>query len=153
MILKKNTKTNLTITFVFNSNFKLNNLNLNTQLNFANKSKIYCKNFFIIIFLLKHYYNNTKNLKNTVNCFILPKKIKKFTILNAPFRDKISKKHFSLTRYSFIVKLTFSLVENLSFSEKSLIMFIEFFYKIKWFESNICSLHKITINFNFYYLN
>lgn len=141
MVLKNNK-----IKFHFKSSFTLKLLNKNLKENvILNKNnKIFLKNFIIFIFLISHFWkkNNTNYLRLSLT--ILPKKIKKILILRAPFRHKLSKKHYKINSWNFI--LTLSLNNNIFEVKKQLINFWKNYFL--FFETNICSLQKISFFFN-----
>lgn len=93
MVLKKNK-----IKFYFKSSFtpKLLNKNLKENLNLNKNNKIFLKNFIIFIFFINYFLKNNNKKNVCLNLIILPKKTKKILILRAPFRHKLSKKHYKI---------------------------------------------------------
>lgn len=93
MVLKNNK-----IKFYFKSSFtpKLLTKNLKENFTLNKNNKIFLKNFVIFIFLISYFLKKKKNSFLSLNLVILPKKIKKILILRAPFRHKLSKKHYKI---------------------------------------------------------
>lgn len=134
------------------TNFKPANFSnfRNFQIFNNNKNKkIISRNFFLFLLLLK--YTNNKNLLN-VSIFVKPFFKKFITVLRAPYRHKLSRHQFILSRYS--VLYTISIKNNLIFIS-NIFEIIYLIKKIKkfyiWFESNIVYQHQIKIFFNFFF--
>lgn len=145
---------NLKITISYTTNFKpANFLNFNNYKLFKNKnnSKIISRNFFLFLLLLK--YSNKTNFFNTV-VFVKPFYKKILTVLRAPYRHKLSRHQFILSRYSILCVINFNL-EKINFNNISEILY--FIKNIKkfyiWFESNIVQQHQSKIFLNFFFKN
>lgn len=150
---------NLKISISYTTNFKpANFLNFKNYKLFKNKnnSKIISRNFFLFLLLLKHS-NNSDYFNTTI--FIKPFYKKVLTVLRAPYRHKLSRHQFILSRYSVLYSINFNL-QKIWFNNTSEVLY--FLKNIKnfyiWFESNIVQQHqsKIFLSFflkNFYYLN
>ena len=133
--------------FLFFSDFKL----------FKNKkklnNKIISRNFFLFLILLKHTNKNTEYKFNT-SVFVKPNFKKFITLLRAPYKNKLARHQFMLSRYFvlFSVSLNF---EDIFFNNiTDLVFFINLsknFYF--WFESNIVSQHQVKLFFNCYFNN
>lgn len=147
-----------------NKNFKISisyitNFKPSSFLNFKdyklfksrNNSKIISRNFFLFLLLLK-YSNNRDNFNTTV--FVKPFYKKVLTILRAPYRHKLSRHQFILSRYSILYTINFNL-DKIIFTDLSEIIF--FLKNIKkfyiWFESNIVQQHQSKIFLNFLFNN
>lgn len=141
---------NLKVSISYTTNFKpANFLNFKNYKLFKNKndSKIISRNFFLFLLLLK--YSNKNNYFNT-SIFVKPFYRKILTVLRAPYKNKLSRHQFILSRYSIVYTLKFNLkkfffnkVSDISFFLKN----IKKFYT--WFESNIVQQHQTKIFFNF----
>jgi len=113
---------NLKITISYTTNFKpANFLNFNNYKLFKNKnnSKIISRNFFLLLLLLK--YSNKTNFFNTV-VFVKPFYKKILTVLRAPYRHKLSRHQFILSRYSILCVINFNL-EKINFNSISEILY------------------------------
>ena len=126
------------------SNFKDFNLFKNNK-----NKKIISRNFFLFLLLLK--YTGNKNLLN-VSLFVKPFYKKFITVLRAPYRHKLSRHQFVLSRYSILYTLKISskniFISNI-FEIIYLIKKIKKFYI--WFESNIVYQHQTKIFINFFF--
>ena len=87
------------------------------------KNKIISRNFFLFLLLLK-YVNNNNLLINT-SVFVKPFYKKFITVLRAPYRHKLSRHQFVLSRYS----LLYTINVNLDECRVSKLNDIEFFIK------------------------
>lgn len=126
------------------SNFKKIKLFNNNK-----NKKIISRNFFLFLLLLK--YSGNKNLFNT-SIFVKPFYKKFITLLRAPYRHKLSRHQFILSRYSVLYTLNIN-TTNIFISNIFEIVFL--LKKIKkfyiWFESNIVYQHQSKIFINFYF--
>lgn len=145
---------NLKISISYLTNFKPSNfLTFKNYKLFKNKnnSKIISRNFFLFILLLK--YSNKTNFFNTT-IFVKPFYKKILTILRAPYRHKLSRHQFILSRYSVVYTISFNL-EKIFFKNVSEVLF--FIKNIKkyyiWFESNIVQQHQTKIILNTFFTN
>lgn len=143
---------NLKISISYTTNFKpASFLNFRNYRLFKNKnnSKIISRNFFLFLLLLK-YSNNNDYFNTTI--FVKPFYRKILTVLRAPYRHKLSRHQFILSRYSVLYTINFNL-QKIYFSNISEILY--FLKNIKkfyiWFESNIVQQHqsKILLSFLF----
>lgn len=91
----------------FTSNFapNINKAKIN------NKKKIFLKNFFIFVLLLK----NSNNIKN-VSIFIKPKQRRSLVMLRAPYRYKLARLHLTVNRYNIAVHLKIKISESFNFN-------------------------------------
>lgn len=113
---------NLKISISYLTNFKPSNfLTFKNYKLFKNKnnSKIISRNFFLFILLLK--YSNKTNFFNTT-IFVKPFYKKILTILRAPYRHKLSRHQFILSRYSVVYTISFNL-EKIFFKNVSEVLF------------------------------
>lgn len=140
-------KTKLT----FYSNFPVYNFNINF-LNLKTKKKK-LKNFFYFLCL----YNLLSNKLNNYHVgkpllLVLKKKKKTFSLLRAPFRHKLSKKNYSLILYKSICLFYFFIKNKIIINEvKKLNNLLRLFViNLFWFETNVQSLYKIDLFFNFF---
>lgn len=81
----------------------------------------------------------------------LPKQIKKFTLLRAPFRHKLSKKNYVLIRYKSLMIFYIFYKNNLKINK---VLELYDFFKVilshlYWFETNIQYLHRIDLSVSF----
>lgn len=120
--------------------------------------KQFCKNFLIFLCLINYFYKNKIYLiKNSsfpeLTIFILPITKTTFTLLKAPFVNKLAKKHYSIIRYKIILSIKYNFPKIIFFQQlKQLNVFINTILKIfVYFESNICYNYKITINSSFFF--
>lgn len=115
--------------------------------------KILCKNFIIFILFLNFFKFSQ------LSVFIKPNLKKKFMILNAPYRYKLSKSQFYFSRFNILLIIKI----NINITIDSISMVITFlknlFLFFNKFDINLChqDYFKIffTINFknNFFLLN
>lgn len=145
---------NLKVSISYITNFKpANFLNFKNYKLFKNKnnSKIISRNFFLFLLLLK--YSKKDNFFN-VSIFIKPFYKKFITVLRAPYRHKLSRHQFILSRYSILYSIKINL-KKINFNNFSEILY--FIKNIKrfyiWFESNIVQQHQSKIFLNFFFLN
>lgn len=145
---------NIRISISYTTNFKpsyftsFKNLKLFKN---KNNSKIIARNFFLFLLLLKHSNNN--DILNTV-IFVKPFYKKVLTILRAPYRHKLSRHQFILSRYSILYTINFN-TNKLYFNHISeIVFFLENLKKFYvWFESNIVYQHQSKIFLNIFYSN
>ena len=146
------------ISLSYITNFKpanfLNFNNLNLFKN-KNKKKIISRNFFLFLLLLK--YTNSNSLDNKIlntTVFVKPFYKKFITLLRAPYRHKLSRHQFILSRYHILCTIKIN-TKLLQFKKDFEIFF--FIKQIKkfyiWFESNIVYLHQSKIFFTFFFEN
>lgn len=107
------------------TNFKPSNFSNFKNFQIFNKSKnkkIISRNFFLFLLLLK--YTNSKDLLN-VSVFVKPFFKKFITVLRAPYRHKLSRHQFILSRYSVLFTLNMD-IDNIIVSN-----FFEIIYLLK----------------------
>jgi hypothetical protein len=145
---------NIKISISYTTNFKPSYFNSFKNLKLfknRNNSKIISRNFFLFLLLLK--YSNKNNILNTT-VFVKPFYKKILTILRAPYRHKLSRHQFILSRYSVLYTIDFN-TKKLNFNYISEILFfmknLQTFYV--WFESNIVYQHQVKIFLNIFYKN
>lgn len=116
-----------------------------------NNNKIISRNFFLFLLLLK--YSNVDDKLN-VSIFIKPFFKKFITVLRAPYRHKLSRHQFIMSRYyvlySINMNINYIIIKNI-FEITYLLKKIKHFYI--WFESNIVYQHQVKIFFNFFFKN
>lgn len=71
------------------------------------KKKIFLKNFFFSMILLK----NTKYF-DTVSIFIKPIQFRKIVLLRAPYRYKLARLHLTVNRYNIVLIFSINLKNN-----------------------------------------
>lgn len=128
--------------FLYYNNFKL--------FKKPNNSKIISRNFFLFLILLKHVNNNSYFKQANTSILVKPNYKKFITLLRAPYRYKLSRHQFMVSRYYVLLSISIN-TNNLDFlSTNNLIIFINFIKKFYiWFESNVVSQHQVKIIFNF----
>lgn len=145
---------NLKISISYLTNFKPSNfLTFKNYKLFKNKnnSKIISRNFFLFLLLLK--YSNKTNFFNTT-IFVKPFYKKILTILRAPYRHKLSRHQFILSRYSIIYTINFNLDKVVFKNILEVLFFIKNIKKYYiWFESNIVQQHQTKIFLNIFFKN
>ena len=128
--------------FLFFSDFKLFKKTIN--------NKIVSRNFFLFLLLLKY---SDKNFSVNTSIFVKPNYNKFITLLRAPYRNKLSRHQFKVSRY-FVLLTIKSDFEKLYFlSQEDLILFIKLIKNFYiWFESNIVYQHQVKVFFFFFYI-
>lgn len=115
-----------------------------------NKTKIISRNFFLFLLLLK--YSNSQAINTSI--FVKPSYNKFITLLRAPYRYKLSRHQFLVSRYSVLMSISTDINKIYFNNTEDLIFFIKLiknFYV--WFESNIVYQHQVRFFFNFFYKN
>ena len=121
---KKKTKT-FKISISYITNFKpsdfisYNDLKIFKSKNNIN-NKLISRNFFLFLLLLKHVNSNINNF-NTV-LFVKPNFRKFITLLRAPYRYKLSRHQFTVSRY-YVVLTIYSNFNKLIFNNNLSIIF------------------------------
>jgi len=95
------------------SNLSPNNFNINSIHSFSRSPKNLKH---LMYFLCLYHLISNKNKKynfEKIKIVSLPKKFKKFTLLRAPFRHKLTKKKYSLIKYKTLVLFTINTIEVL----------------------------------------
>ena len=145
MINKKN---NFIVNINYLTNFNPLNFKNFNKFDLINKNKIYCRNFFLFLFLLK--YLNKNKFCNKINLFIKPLKKKYNNILRAPYKNKLSKHQLGVYRYNILI--TFYFLKTV-YTYKNINNFFYFFNNFNNFfnflESNLIYNYKLKIFFNF----
>ena len=111
---------------------------------------LYCKNFFIFLLLLKN--NNDTNFVKT-NFFIKKNNQNTVNSLRAPYRHKLARHQFTITRYQINTQSIFLLDQKIKFfKQEEINFFCKNALKLKTlFETNIVYQHKISITFFFFF--
>lgn len=145
-----NKNTFISIKYITNFNpFLYKNYN---KFKFINKNKIYCKNFFLFLFLLK-YLNNLYFYKNVI-IFIKPFKKNLINILKAPYKNKLSRHQLSIVRYNINFKLDLKLILiNIKNLSEIFIFLKNLKYFFNFLDSNIIYKNKFLIYINFSFKN
>ena len=130
------------------SNIKLQNFALYSRLN--KTSMLFNKRLFYFLFFIHYAYKDTLFFFKKIIYFCKPKKIKKFTILRAPYKNKIAQNSYTYCRYFF--SLTIKCALN-NFKTNNYISFIKFICPIitKTFTTNISNIKNVEIAYNFNY--
>ena len=147
---------NIRISLSYTTNFKpahfLNFKNLQLFKLHTNKNKIISRNFFLFLLLLK-YVNKDNTLLNT-SIFVKPFFKKFITLLRAPYRHKLSRHQFIMSRYSILYSLSLNF-NNIFIKNHSELIFllktIKKFYV--WFESNIVYQHQAKVLCKLFFIN
>lgn len=149
-----NQNKNYKISISYTTNFKPSDfLFFNDYKLFKNRNneKIISRNFFLFLILLKHTNLDTPYIFNT-SIFVKPNYKKFITLLRAPYRYKLARHQFMMSRYYVLFSLNINF-ENLFFNNvKDIINFLKIsknFYF--WFESNIVSQHQTKVNIKFFF--
>lgn len=130
----------------FISNYNPYNLKDSNRKDIISK-KILCKNFIIFILFL-NFFKFSK-----LSIFIKPKYKKKFMILNAPYRYKLSKNHFYFSRFNILLILNIKKNININ-SVNNIILFLNnLFFFLKKFNINLCHQDYLKIFFKFDFKN
>jgi hypothetical protein len=87
-----------------------------------NKQKIISRNFFLFLILLK--YTNTNDNIN-ISLFVKPTFKKSITLLRAPYRYKLARHQFILSRYFIVFSFYFKIKELFIHNNNSIINFIK----------------------------
>ena len=132
-----NFKKKLKISISYTTNFKPSNFFVLKNYNFfktKNNNKIISRNFFLLLLLLKYSHNKNHNkkenfysLKTTV--FVKPFYKNVLTLLRAPYRYKLARHQFMVSRY-FVLLTINSTFNDLFFSNsQDLVVFLKFLKK------------------------
>jgi hypothetical protein len=99
----QNIKINFSTSFLTNlspSNI-IKNPSLRSRYNSAQKpSKLYSRNLLVFLFLL----SSAERKKTKFYIFVKPKRVKKYTVLRAPYRYKGARIHIMYNRYFIIIR-------------------------------------------------
>ena len=124
----------------FISNYNPHNPNNTIRKNITSK-KILCKNFIIFILFLNFFKFSELSI------FIKPNFKKKFMILNAPYRYKLSKSEFYFSRFNIllVIKLKFNIIIS---NPNTIIEFYKnLFLFLSKFDINLCHQDYLKIFF------
>ena len=123
---KNNSKFNISISYI--TNFKpadflfFNDVKIFKK----NKTKIISRNFFLFLLLLK-YSNNSQAIN--ISIFVKPSYNKFITLLRAPYRYKLSRHQFLVSRYSILMNISTN-IDKIYFNDiEDLIFFIKLIKK------------------------
>jgi hypothetical protein len=123
------------------SNHNPHNANdLNNIKNLTSK-KILCKNFIIFILFLNFFKFSQ------LSVFIKPNFKKKFMILNAPYRYKLSKSTFYFSRYNILLVIKINYNLNVNSINSLLILYKNLFLFFQKFNINLCHQDYLKIFF------
>lgn len=115
-------------------------------------NQILCRNLFLFFLFLKTI---TKQKQSNVTIFIKPKKQQHFTVLRAPYRYKLGRNQYGVSRYFIVATFCLCLLRDIKSSNiNHIIYFIKLckqFYP--WFETNICFQHRCVLFLTFKYAN
>lgn len=145
----------LKISLHYITNFKPQNINLNTNIflfqNIRNKqNQIICRNLFLFFLFLKSI---NKQQQSSVSIFIKPKKNPHFTVLRAPYRYKLARYQYGVNRYYIVATFFLTLYKDFICNNiNQIFYFLNICRKFyPWFETNICFQHRcvLFITFNF----
>lgn len=121
-----------------------------------NVTKQFCKNFLVLLCVLNHWSKKIENSTNYISStkmflYILPQTKTHITLLKAPFVNKLTKKHYCLHRYFFLVSFSFILKNFIKFENSTqLLLFTRLILKhLLFFESNICTNYNIRLSYKF----
>ena len=116
-------------------------MSINFNKNILNK-KIFCKNFILFILFLNFFkFSNT-------SVFVKPTFKKKFTILNAPYRYKLSKSDFYFSRYNILLIINIQTNINYCTINLLILIFKKLFLFLKKFDVNLCHQNYFKIFFS-----
>lgn len=144
---------NIKISLSYTTNFKPSDfLNFNSLILFKpsvvkKNNKIISRNFFLFFLLLK--YINIKNLSNiNTSVFVKPFFKKLFVVLRAPYRYKLSRHQFVLSRYFIVCTINLKSKTAVLNNYNNFVEFINFSKKFSvWFESNLVYQHRFKFVF------
>ena len=130
------------------SNLKLQNFDLYSRLN---KTKIvFNKRLFYFLFFVHYVYKDTFFFFKKIIYFCKPKKVKKFNILRAPYKNKLAQNSYTYSRYFFSLTLKFSLNR---IAKDNYISFVKFIcpMTVTTFSTNINNVKNIQVACDFNY--
>ena len=129
----------LKLNFVSNYN-PYNSNNLNNTKNLTSK-KILCKNFIIFILFLNFFKFSQLSI------FVKPNFKKKFTILNAPYRYKLSKSSFFFSRFNILLVIKIHFDTYIKSMSSLIVFYKNLFLLFKKFDINLCHQDYLKIFF------
>lgn len=117
--MKKQSGINISLYYSTNISPILGSQQINALINSNNtiNNKLFSKNFFLFLFFVN--FKKTKNnfsKFSKITIFVKPKKVKKFTLLRAPYRYKVGRVHLMYSRYTFVVSFSLPLVIDPQFN-------------------------------------
>ena len=116
----------------FISNYNPYNTNNTNNNKIVLSKKILCKNFIIFILFLNFFkFSN-------LSVFIKPNLKKKFMILNAPYRYKLSKSEFYFSRFNILLIIKIKININVQSTNMIIIFLKNLFIFLKKFDINLC---------------
>ena len=120
-------KTKLNLKFLYNFNFNKSLKKKNTDFNL--------KTFIYFLLIINYFFKNSFKIK------FKKKKFNKFTILKAPYKNKLAQRHYFISRYYFSINFFF----NQNLNNKNFLEELKFF-------RNFSSLffYNILISFSFF---
>lgn len=104
----------------------------------------------VLAFFLLFNYIFKSNALALITFFIKPKKIKKFNILRAPYKNKIAQNAFTWSRYYY--SITFFFRNSVVFTADSLVIYCNALTKFNYLLStNTSHIKRIQIKNNFFF--
>ena len=130
----------------FISNYNPNNPN-NVDNKLILSKKILCKNFIIFILFLNFFKFSQ------LSVFIKPSIKKKFMILNAPYRSKLSKSQFYFSRFNILLVINLKLDIAITAANMMIIFLKNLFLLFQKFDINLCHQDYFKIFFKLTFRN
>ena len=130
----------------FISNYNPNNPN-NVDNKLILSKKILCKNFIIFILFLNFFKFSQ------LSVFIKPSIKKKFMILNAPYRYKLSKSQFYFSRFNILLVINLKLDIAITAANMMIIFLKNLFLLFQKFDINLCHQDYFKIFFKLTFRN
>ncbi len=124
----------------FVSNYNPHNSNNSNNKNISS-TKILCKNFIIFILFLNFF----KFSRTSV--FIKPNFKKKFMILNAPYRYKLSKSEFYFSRFNILLVINIESTIQVEQTKIIILLYKNLFLFLSKFDINLCHQDYLKIFF------
>ena len=124
----------------FVSNYNPHNSNNSSNKN-VSSTKILCKNFIIFILFLNFFkFSHT-------SVFIKPNFKKKFMILNAPYRYKLSKSEFYFSRFNILLVISIKSTIQIEQTKIIILLYKNLFLFLSKFDINLCHQDYLKIFF------
>lgn len=124
----------------FISNYNPHNSN-NTNNKNISSTKILCKNFIIFILFLNFFKFSQ------LSVFIKPNFKKKFMILNAPYRYKLSKSEFYFSRFNILLVININSIIKVDQTNIIILLYKNLFLFLSKFDINLCHQDYLKIFF------
>lgn len=105
--------------------------------------KILCKNFIVFILFL-NFLQSSK-----LSIFIKPKYKRRLTILNAPYRYKLSKSQFFFSRFNILLNFNFKILFEINSQNSIILLYKNLFFFFRKFNINLCHQDYLKIFFKF----